>query len=676
MSPMRQSLSLILGLILVASLVPSRTEARDEWFRGLDLEPAASRADLVMIVRVAEVSEAKMVFGGKVERAAQQFKFEPVRTLKGVFARDALLLTSEDLGVYGDERSALERGQVRLLLLGRSGIGYANQNQAGGLDQSVPPLRDENDPLRATVEVLITVSQEHDRGKKVTLLLNGLKTAKGPAAIPLLVALQRRALLAAQMPATAAAVTSHLGDPSAPVREAAARTLQLLLEADYLDRQEWREEPVAVLAADLQQKDSDLMARLAELGALGAAGEPALKNEAAVQQLKLNRPRQTFAERSVLLQIIGKNKMAGQRDALLAFVEQMPLDAPSDLQFTADRALARLDTKQALKTLVQRMKNKYALGLDVATEIALLGELRAAAAVPALLDAYKLSLNHGEKMQFAVASETLADHKLSDPRLVAPLSKLLDVRRPHLRWQAIQALRKIDTDEAAKAVHPHLREEADLFRKLQLAEFLGRHGIRDGYAFAIEHMSEPHLLEQAVAALAAMREPKAVPALRDILKTSHDTTWNTAAIRALGALGEKEFAGQFLEIVQDLKRPLALPALIALGDLGEVKALAKIKEGLASRNERIVLGSVRAAAKLIPLAMVKTDDLRDQLAGLVEDADAAQEVRVAALEALVTMKDPRLDRVLASTVRDSGLEGSGLLDRVEKLLRERKVQLA
>src|SRR4029077_9369856 len=121
------------------------------------------------------------------------------------------------------------------------------------------------------------------------------------------------------------------------------------------------------------------------------------------------------------------------------------------------------------------------------------------------------------------------------------------------------------------------------------------------------------LLEEAVAALAAIRDPRTVPALRDILQTSNNTAWNGVAIRVLGALGEKEFAPQFLEIVQDLKRPLAAQALVALGDLGEVKALPRVREALKSRNDHIVLTGIRAATKLVLLSDAKTDDVRDQL---------------------------------------------------------------
>src|SRR6266542_3168397 len=178
-----RSFVVVLLLGALASAAPAR--AREEWFRGLDLEAAVGGSDLILVVRVAEVGESKIVSGGKAEYVMQQFTFQPLRTLKGVFTRDALQLTTEDLGGF-DGQAHLERGAVRLLMLGRSGRGYVNQNQQGGLDRSVPPLKNEDDPLLAAIKVLIGVTQQHDREKKVTLLLEGLREAKGPAAVPLL----------------------------------------------------------------------------------------------------------------------------------------------------------------------------------------------------------------------------------------------------------------------------------------------------------------------------------------------------------------------------------------------------------------------------------------------------------------------------------------------------------
>jgi HEAT repeat protein len=243
-------------------------------------------------------------------------------------------------------------------------------------------------------------------------------------------------------------------------------------------------------------------------------------------------------------------------------------------------------------------------------------------------------------------------------------------------WKAVEALTKIDTDDAAKALQPHLREETDLLRKLEIAEFLGRHGLRDGYPFAIEHMSEPYLREQAISALAMIREPRAVGELRKILETSNDVAWNSAAIRGLGRLGAVELAPRFLEMARSAKSPLAPSALIALGDLHEARALEIARAGFASRNTEMLTASARAAGNLVALPGVKADDVRDRLASLLADPGAPQEARVAALDSLVALNDPRLDSALAEAVRDAGLEGGDLVDRIEKLLRKRKVRFA
>ena len=72
---------------------------------------------------------------------------------------------------------------------------------------------------------------------------------------------------------------------------------------------------------------------------------------------------------------------------------------------------------------------------------------------------------------------------------------------------------------------------------------------------------------------------------------------------------------------------------------------------------------------------MRDDDLRNKLAALLTDADAGLVPRSAALNALLALNDERLNAALAKVVRDSKIEGSDLMQRVEKLLRERKVKL-
>ncbi len=99
-----------------------------------------------------------------------------------------------------------------LLLLGRQGPGYFNCNTAGSLEQSIPRLRDQADPLLAAVEALIAVEPAARPQAKVATLLAALRKAKGRDAVPLLISLRRRAVLAAQTPDSAEIVSRFLGD--------------------------------------------------------------------------------------------------------------------------------------------------------------------------------------------------------------------------------------------------------------------------------------------------------------------------------------------------------------------------------------------------------------------------------------------------------------------------------
>ena len=215
----RQSVPIAAGLLLFFLVGPTRSLAHDEWYRGLDLESALADSSLVLVGRVTDVSETKIGVGGKGERSLLQYKFAPVLVLKGVFSRESLLLTSDDLGTQQfTDAAPIEAGQQRLLILERSFAGYAMRRESLSLDQAIPRLRNPNDELLATVSILLAVNHSLDRTKKVTLLLDGLRKQKGVPAIPLLMAVERRSLLAAQTPGAVESMVPHLSDPSRRAR--------------------------------------------------------------------------------------------------------------------------------------------------------------------------------------------------------------------------------------------------------------------------------------------------------------------------------------------------------------------------------------------------------------------------------------------------------------------------
>ena len=664
----------LLLVLLVGLVRPPQSLAHDEWYRGLDLEPALADSSLVLVGRVIDVSETKLGVGGKGERSLLQYKFEPVLVVKGVFSRESLLLTSDDLGTQQfngvTDAASIETGQLRLLMLGRSFAGYAMRREAVSFDQAIPRLSSPNDELIATVNILLAVNHNLDRAKKVALLLDGLRKQKGAPAIPLLMAVERRSLLAAQPPGAAGSIAPHLSDPSPAVREQAAKTLYSLLKADYLDQPKFHEVAASALAASIARPDPSFAARVAAFEALGAAGPQALEDKAVKAQLGLD-PLGTFAEQGARFHAIGDLKVLGQSRAVLTLLNQMPLDAPGEIQYGAEWAAARLDPSEGVKEVTLRIKKKYDAGLPVVTEIDLLGNLPSSEAAPALIDVAKLPLNHEERLAFVSACK-----KVASAALVPALATMLVPAQQDIWCNAVDALVKIDTDDAARALQPHLLQETNLQRKIEIAEFLGHHGIRDGYPYAIEHMSEPYLREEAISALAAIRDPRAVGELRKILETSNDVAWNSAAVRALGALGASDLASQFLEMAQDAANPLGPSALIALGDLHEAKAVEIVRAGFASRNPERLAASARAAGKLVALPGVNADDVRDRLAALLADRGAWQPARLAALNSLLTLNDRRLDGALALAVRDAGLESSDLLNKIEEQLCKRSVRLA
>src|SRR5437879_11961822 len=177
------------------------------------------------------------------------------------------------------------------------------------------------------------------------LLLEGLRKQRGPAVIPLLAALERRSLLAAQTPGAMASVASHLIDPSPAVRERAARTVYSLLRDDYLEQPEPREGAVKALAAVLAVRESNFTPRVAAFDALGVAGPNALQNKAAKAELEHDPPT-TFAEEGARLRAVGELRMHDQAGALVMLPKQTPLDAPPTIQSPAEWALARLNPRE------------------------------------------------------------------------------------------------------------------------------------------------------------------------------------------------------------------------------------------------------------------------------------------------------------------------------------------
>ena len=660
---------LALGLVIG---VTSMACAKSRWVSELDLEPKLRSAALVMVVRVDDVSEVDVVYGGKGSQTLYQYTFKPIRVLKGVYSRAQLLLTSTDLRAYTNnfDPKGFQPGQQRLILLGRSAVGYIGIQAGATPELAFPLLSSRTDPLLGAVEVLLAQQQLRDRVEIASRLSRHLRDAKGRGAIVLLAALDRRSTIAAQQDLAFQAIGHQLATGEAMVREAAAHVLGNLIESDYLNNQDNRRAAVVNLVASLGRTETSLAARVAAFKALGSAVEAVRENEDALRLIALKSPYDTLAELSARLEVLGRlYEDAVPTSAFWNLHAELPLDAPGYLQQSATQSMRRVS--HGADRLLERIHRKKALGLggDVEVEAFALILAKASDPWPLQRTLLKIGLNTSEQEAFVGACEGAPS-----PELVPALTGMLDPRHNRLRRLAADLLMAIDTKAAARAIRPHLSEEIDLGYKLRLSAFIGSHGFDDGYPYALEHMSESRYREAAVQVLATINKPGTVKRLLDIYKTSNDLAWKRAAIRALGLLGHTDFLGELMVLTRDLAHPLAPSAILARADMGDANVMELLPVALSSRNDSVAIAAARAATRVLPKGQTGVEILTG-LATLAQAPESSRTVRRRALEALVSSEDPRLRDVLITMIGDVQIERTDLLTRVRELLRELNVRL-
>jgi len=630
-------------------VVPARADERDAWFRHLDLAERVATARLIMSAEVTGVEEEKLIVGGKAEIGVVQIRFRPLMIFKGVYTRSELLLTDRDLGGHHQPHLArnLQRGERRLLLLDRHSQGYGLAGYANSFDHAVPPLHGGDDPLLHAVRVLIEAQRKNTRIEQARHLLEALGKVDGAGAVALLRAISADAVLVAQMSGGIDPIARHLQDPTAAVRAEAAATVQAVLDQDYIGQLPLHERATALLLDALARDEKDLLAACALFHAQAAARVPSVP--ARLQQsLAGTSSSDALAVHAARLRAAGALRVESIASSLATRLADAPVDAPDvAIRDIALGAIA-FDPPTAAEALHARIERKLAAGLTVEQEIALFAELPTAEAVPLLKELGTQPLVLSEQAAFA---DVAGRHP--EPSLVETLKRWIGGYHPGLRTRVLSALRKIDTREAASAVRAELGPERDLAEKLRLAAFLGRHGYRDGYAFAVEHMSEDHLREDAVAALVAMRDPRTVAEMRRILETSNDDAWNASAILVLGGLREQQLRERFYAYVQGGQSgKLAAAAMIALAELGDGRALDLIRRWLDQRETEMDIAAAKSAYIALVEHRMQADDIVDRLARILSSGRDWIVTRKA-FETLTALDDRRLDAAAASALRNS-----------------------
>ncbi len=214
--------------VAVVALSPPAARAQQE-FEGWNLEPGVAKAHLIIVARVVRISRLTVVEGAKTDVSLREYRFQPVRRLKGIFQRDELSMTAADLGAPADDAAIappLREGEFRLLILvqqqGLRSMGCVSAAPgATAFDERVPLLKGPDDPLVSAVETLIRVADSRSRRERAALLVRRLKELDGLAAVPLLTSLRLRADWAGAEPARWLRWLGSARDPRPAVRGAA-----------------------------------------------------------------------------------------------------------------------------------------------------------------------------------------------------------------------------------------------------------------------------------------------------------------------------------------------------------------------------------------------------------------------------------------------------------------------
>jgi hypothetical protein len=689
-------------MVLIHVLACSAADAY-EGFEGWNLEPGVNQAHLVMVARVASISRMTVVEGAKTDTVLREYRFQPVRKLKGIFQRDQLSMTAADLGCQAESATQappLKEGEFRLLILaqqrGIRSFGCVSAASASStFDERVPSVTGPDDPLVGVVETLIRVADSQSRRERAKLLVDRLVDADGIPSIPLLTSLRLRADWAANDRRAFAASARLALNPTTAIRGAA-----LALLGDMLANRSSSSDPrdldgvAQSLRAVFDSDEATTAMKVAELEALGhllaLQGDIEWARTLLIIQLK---GAVTHSERVAAATALAEIAHPEAVSAVLSTLAMLPLDEPAKRELAYARAAVKLDPAAAERVLLARLKRSISARESLEAEIDPLAEMRSQESVPLLLAAAaQPGLADGDRYHVARALGRLADG-----RAVPILASWLQSNDFQLRDLAIAALENLDSEAAAREARPWLKAETHLPFKLRLARLLARRGFADGYSLATEHLADVEHTAAATLVLASLKDPRTSNDLTAIIAAQPDRHWRAAALTGLAAIGDPAGRKQLLDILGDDRHALTAEAAKAAGLSGDVELLLPLAKLVQSRNKPIALAAlvsvrrflsgVRLAPRGLAAVSVPNEDalrpdgdvpaetrsaLFESAASILLDLHVEADVRQEAFAAARLLGGDRYDTVLSQLADQAELEGAPTLVEVQAERRRRQ----
>lgn len=686
--------------IVVAAVLACRGVSAQEEFEGWHLEPGVGQAHLVMVARVVKVSAVTVVQGAKTDVALREYRFQPVRRLKGIFQRDQLSMTASDLGVGAEDASSVplvNEGEFRLLILTQQqGNTYGCVSAAPGattFEERVPRLIGPDDPLVGAVETLIKVADSRSRRERATLIVDRLADAEGLSAVPLLSSLRLRADWAAADERAYAPLARLAQDALPAVRGAALELLREMLASRIMPKDRRQLDGVAkALLQILKSDEAKTQVRLAALETLGHMLALNVETAGARQLLIAQLTgAATHAERAAAATALSRLAQPEVVAAVLDALTRLPLDEPPARESVYTRAAVLIDAAGAERVLLTRLERSIAARQSIAAETEALGRMRSKEALALLLAAAdQRTISPADRQLVAWALG-----RLGDDRAVPVLTGWLRGDEYHLKEVALAALETLDSELAAREVRPLRKSEAHLPFKLRMARLLARHGLPDGYALATEHLADLAHTAGATLVLAALDDPRTANDLSSIVDARPDRRWHAAALTGLAAIGNAVARRQLLDVLANDRHALVADAAAAAGLAADAELLLPLATLVQSRNKQIALASlvalrrffsgVRASPRGLAAANFTAEELDDvelpappadvpaetraalakAVESIVVDAYVEADVRREAFAVARLLRGDRYAELLSDLADQAELEGTQLLAEVE-----------
>lgn len=701
--------SLLAGLTFAAALVSvgraQETGDFRHWYADWSVQQAVNDAQLILVAKVTHVGQLKVVEGAKTDKYFREFRFQPIRQLKGVYSRGELVMSASDLGCASSTGAAandLREGQLRILMLSQSNpaafglgglpsFGCVTAPNSKNFRQSVPLLSGEDDPIIPMFETMCRLANLRSRRARAESLVERLDATEGPAAVPLLAAVRRDAMWAAANSNVVEPLVRLAGDERAPIRTEAVRTIASVLtwSRNAGLPTERLGQAVREFLVEGRRRTADRVLAIQSLADLD--GDEDWRTELLLNLLRESR---SYEERFAAAKVLGGCGDQDCFEALATELADLPLDAAKQHLVTLASALLKVDPEAAAELLIDRFRESLVAGQPVSGELKLFTDFAIRESIGEILVAL-------ETAPLSTKNELVAAlGRLEAEAAIPHLSDLLD-SWPQTAVLAKQALLQIGTQEAAVALRSHLKTEADLTTKLRIAALLAEFGFDDGYALAIEHLADRTdvslLAARVLGAIGAERTQKQ---LAPLLASDPDPHWFAAALAGLLAVDDPAARAALLRILEDDRHPIIVKA-VEFAHLANDEAVAPpLVKLMESRNGALALAALRAQGRIIRqdgriaqadgdtrlnsavvMASVsrmnqsRQDDLSATLRRVLSDSYIDSGIRAEALSVLELFSTEELSETLLDLLDRPELEGSKLAARMERLIRERDVPL-